>query len=138
MREAILEAVASGRLEDLRIAVELNEIRPIVGDGTLPDAIAQLRAMSSDGEGSDVLAALGRILATSWIAIPGGPDIENNHIYVWPRVAMTGIAAADNDAAAELAIIGDSSAVAAMRKSGVYTGWRIGIGADGTWHYLRR
>ncbi|MEZ5817252.1 MAG: hypothetical protein R3D44_09235 [Hyphomicrobiaceae bacterium] len=138
MRAAILEAVRSGRLEDLRYAIELNEMRPVFGAGGERDLIAAIRNASADGEGHDVLAALGRILDADWVAVPRGADIENNRIYVWPRFAETGTAGLEMDAIAELARILPAGTLALALEQGVYNYWRIGIAADGTWHFLRR
>jgi hypothetical protein len=138
MRDAILEAVNSGRLEDLRQAIELNEIRPVIGDGDENDPLAALRKASGDGDGRDVLAAIGRILDADWVAVPLGRDIENNLVYVWPRFAETGVVGLTVDEIAELARILPTGALAPMLERGVYDDWRLGIAADGTWHFLRR
>jgi hypothetical protein len=134
MRETILEAIRSGRLEDLRPAIELNELKPVIGDGSEGDPVATLRRLSADGEGRDILGALGRILEAGWAAVPMGADIENNRIYVWPGFAATGIATLGADDSAALAAIVPPDQLAAMQKSGVYSYWRLGIAADGTWH----
>jgi len=138
MRAAILEAVHSGRLEDLREAIELNEIPPAIGNGRADDPIAALRKASGDGSGQDVLEAIGRILESEWIAAPLGRDIENNRVYVWPRFAETGIAGLTIDEKLALSRALPYGALAPMLARGVYDGWRIGIAADGTWHFLRR
>ena len=138
MREAVLEAVHTGRLEDLRRAVELNEIRPVISNGDDSDLIAALRKASRDGEGRDVLAALGRILQSDWIAVPLGRDVENNLVYVWPRFAETGVVGLGVDEIADLSRALAVGELAPMLEKGVYDGWRIGIAADGTWHFLRR
>jgi hypothetical protein len=138
MREAILEAVRSGHLEHLRHAVELNEVRPIVGDGNERDVLAAVRAASISGDGRDVLEAIGRILDARWVAVPLGADIENNHIYIWPRLAETSLRSLAPEDETELAAIVPPDARAAMIAKGTYDHWRIGIAADGTWHFLRR
>ena len=134
MREAILEAALSGRLDDLRQAIELNELKPVIGDGSAGDPIASLKRLSADGQGQDILAALMRILGASWAAVPLGADIENNRIYVWPRFAATGITALDANDNAALAAIVPPDRHEAMLKSRIYDYWRIAIAADGTWH----
>ena len=138
MRQAILEAVRSGRIEDLRTAIELNEIRPVIADGGAGDPLATLRSLSADGSGADVLAALGRVLEAGWVAVPVGADIENNRVYVWPHFAETGVRILEPEAAAELALVVPPEDLGPMLATGIYGYWRIGIGADGTWHFLRR
>jgi hypothetical protein len=138
IREAILAAVATGRIEDIKTAIELNEMKPAFGDAIAADPIAWLKQASGDGEGRDVLAALGRILEAGYVALPLGRDPENPKVYVWPHFAETGIADLSPERAAELARIVPPDAVAAMRERGRYDYWRIGIGAEGVWHFLRR
>src|SRR5262249_60141565 len=87
MREAILSAVKSGRIEDLRYAYELNELKPELAAEPVADPVAFWKQISSDGRGLEVLAALGQILESGWVALPTGRDLENNRIYVWPDFA---------------------------------------------------
>ena len=138
MRDAILEAVSSGRIEDLRPAIELNELRPLIGEGTADDPVTALRKLSADGEGRDILGIIERLLASGWAAVPLGADIENNRIYVWPHFAATGLGGLSPEAQAELERIVPSDLQDAMLKSGTYRFWRLAIGADGTWHAFTR
>ena len=59
MRETILLAVRSGRIDDMRTALELNEMRPDVSDAPVDDIIAYWRGLSKDGSGREILDALG-------------------------------------------------------------------------------
>ena len=68
MRDAILAAVQSGDIEDLRVAVEWNELRPHVADEAVDDPIAYWKRISGDGEGREVLAVLGEILDCGYAA----------------------------------------------------------------------
>ena len=140
MRDAILAAVQSGRLEDLKAAVELNEMRPDLGDEAGGDVIAIWRAQSKDGSGRDVLEGLGKILALQPALEPLGPDIENNAIYVWPylaqRIAGNGSLTAAEEA--ELASLVTPEELAAAKAAKRWIGWRLAIGADGVWHSFRR
>src|SRR5262249_31355558 len=83
MREAMLSAVRSGRIEDLRYAWELNELKPDLGLAS-SDPIAHWKQISGDGEGREILAALAQILDAGYVVLPLGADIENNRLYVWP------------------------------------------------------
>jgi hypothetical protein len=51
MREAILEAVRSGRLDDLKLALDLNELKPELGPALVADPIAFWRGLSVDASG---------------------------------------------------------------------------------------
>ena len=138
MRDAILVAVQSGRLEDMLAAVELNEIRPDLGDGDAHDPVALWRTQSKDGSGRDLLEAVGKILAMPPAREPLGPDIENNAIYVWPYLAVRAASALTPSEEADLATLTTVEEAAAIKAGRRWIGWRIAIGADGVWHALRR
>jgi hypothetical protein len=138
MREAILSAVRSGRIEELRHAWELNELKPDLGvalaDG---DPIAHWKRISGDGEGREVLAALGEILDSGYVVLPLGRDLENNKVYVWPYFAEVALDKLTPTQEVELLRLVTPAALKDMRAAGKYTHWRIAIGADGTWHSFR-
>ncbi|MDX2155625.1 MAG: hypothetical protein SFW09_03860 [Hyphomicrobiaceae bacterium] len=138
MREVILEAARSGRLEELRNAVELNEIKPTLGDAATGDPIDNLRRLANEPDGRDLLAALAAILDARWTVVRRGPDHENNRVFVWPRFAEKDLRILSPADEAELRSLAPPDALERMRASGIYDYWRIGIGADGTWHYLRK
>lgn len=139
MREAILAAVRSGSMDDLKVAIELNEIKPTFGDGPVADPIAHLKSLSGDGEGREILAALGNLLEAGYATVPLGRDLENNRIYVWPYFAETGIANLTPSQQVELyRLVSPAAASGMLGKGGKYTHWRVGIAADGTWHVMAR
>lgn len=138
MREAITAAIRSGRIEDLKGAIELNEMKPMFGDGAAADPIAWLKQSSADGEGRDVLAALAGILEAGYVVLPLGRDAENNKVYVWPHFAETGVSGLSPEREVELLRLVPLAVAKSMREKGVYDHWRIGIGADGVWHFLRK
>ena len=138
MREALLAAVKSGRIEELLVAIEMNEIKPNFGDGPVSDPVAHLKQASSDGEGREVLAALGNLLEAGYAILPLGRDLENNRIYVWPYFAETGVANLTPAQEVELYRLVPPAAVKAMRETGRYGYWRVAIAADGTWHVMSR
>jgi hypothetical protein len=138
MREAILAAVRSGRIEDLRTAVELNEMKPAIADTAVGDPIAHWRQVSADGEGREILGVLDQILDAGYVALPIGRDLENNRVYVWPyfaEMALDKLTPAQN---AELERIAPAALVEEMKKGGRYSYYKLGIGADGTWHFFLR
>ncbi len=138
MRGAILEAVQSGRLDDLKIAVDLNELKPELDAAAVPDPVAFWRTRSVDGTGADILAALGLLLDGPYAIEPLGKDPENAKLFVWPSFAgkpLDGLAAAD---VALLQKLEAPAKLSAMKATNRYTGWRVVIGADGVWHAFRR
>ena len=140
MREAILGAVDSGRIEELRHAWELNELKPDLGvELAGGDPVAHWKQISGDGEGREILAALGRdprrrLRRAAARPRPGEqPDL---------RVALLRRGAARQAHApprrCELLRLVPPAAAKEMRATGKYTHWRLAIGADGTWHSFRR
>ena len=139
MREAILGAVRSGRIDELRHAWELNELKPDLGIAPAPgDPIAHWKRISGDGEGREILAALGEILEAGYVVLPLGRDLENNKIYVWPYLAEVALDKLNPAQEVEALRLVAPTALQEMRSTGKYTHWRIAIGADGTWHSFRR
>ena len=139
MREAILSAVRAGHIEEVRHAWDLNELKPDLG--AVPaggDPIAHWKRISGDGEGREILAALGEILDTGYVVLPLGRDLENNKIYVWPYFAEVPLDKLTPGQEVELLRLVSPSALKDMRAAGTYAHWRIAIGADGTWHSFRR
>lgn len=134
MRAAILAAVETGDIAELKGAMDLNELKPEFGGPVGTDPIDYLKSVSADGSGKDILEVIIRLLEGTWAAIPGGRDIENNRIYVWPHFAEVSLAVLDsNDTAVLEALVGAAEAQR-MRETGRWTGWRLSIGADGVWH----
>lgn len=153
MREAILAAAHSGDIEELRVPIEWNELppqidAPAVGDPVPPppgpttsagriDPIAQLRRASSDGLGHEVLGALVAIFREMPAVVPHGRDVENSHLYVWPGFALRPLSASSAEDRAAVDRVSPADTEPSL-KTGSYLGWRIVIGADGTWHSLGR
>jgi hypothetical protein len=133
MRDAILAAVHSGAIEDLRHAVEWNELRPDFGEKAGTDGIAHLKSLSGDGEGREILAALGEILALPPAKLSIGPDVENSAVYVWPYLAEMPLAALTPAQEVDLYRLMTPAAAKTMREKKKWTWWRLAIGADGTW-----
>jgi hypothetical protein len=138
MREAILAAVRSGKMEDLRIAVELNELKPIIAEKPTPDPILHWRQVSADGEGREILAILGQLLDAGYTVLPIGKDIENNRVYVWPYFAEMKLGSLTPAQEVELLRLVPGAAFRDMKQTGRYTHYKLGIGADGTWHFFIR
>jgi hypothetical protein len=138
MREAILEAVKSGRIEDLREAYELNELKPELAAATVADPVAHWRQISGDGRGLEVLAALGQILDAGYVVLPRGRDLENNAVYVWPYFAEVPLDRLSLGQEVELIRLLGAAEANELKRQGRYTSWRIAIGADGVWHSFRK
>ena len=138
MRDAILEAVHAGKLEALRTPIELNELKPAIGDQAEGDPIERLQALAQKPGGQDILAIIAALLDARWTTVPLGPDPENSRVFVWPHFAEAGVKNLSKSDEMDLQAIAPPEAVTRMRQTGTYDFWRLGIGADGTWHFLRK
>jgi hypothetical protein len=138
MRDTILAAVRSGRIDDLRVAYELNELKPEIATALVADPIDYWRQISGDGEGREILAALGEILDTGYAVVPLGKDLENNRIYIWPYFAEFPLDKLSPGQEVELLRLVPPAAAKEMRAKCRYTYWRLAIGADGVWHSFTR
>lgn len=138
MREAILSAVRSGNIDDLRFAIELNEMKPDFGGAKGVDPIAHLKSLSVDKRGFDLLAILGLMLETPPAVVRAGRDIENNAIYVWPDISEVPLDALTPAQQVQLSRLAGPAEAEAMRQAKRWTWWRLAIGADGTWHTFSR
>jgi hypothetical protein len=138
MRDAILAAVHRGDLDDLKTALELNEMRPDIADEKVDDPVAFWRRVSKDGTGRDILEALGRLLEMKPVAVPLGRDIENNAIYVWPYLAERNLETLTAEESADFAKLATPQEITAMKAARRWLGLWVAIGADGVWHTFRR
>lgn len=134
MRDLILSAVNSGDIDELRHALEWNELRPDLGIDRDTDAIEHFRKVSADGNGAEILARLGDILSTPPAVLPVGPDLENNDVFVWPYLAEKPLKSLSPKETVDLYRIVPAAEAGAMLASGKWTWYRLAIGADGTWH----
>jgi hypothetical protein len=138
MREALLAAIEAGDIEELRHAYDLNEPKPDLGVPPKTDPVAHWKALSADGQGREVLAALSLILEAGYVAVPLGRDLENNRLYVWPYFAEWPLSRLTPKQEVELLRLVPPGIAREMKEKGKYTNWRLVIGADGTWHSLRK
>lgn len=138
LREVLLAAIEAGQIEELRQALDLSDVKPDTGAPAKTDPIAHWKSISGDTQGREVLAALSLILDTGYVAVRRGSDIENNQLYVWPYFAEMPLGQLTPRQEVELLRLAPASVAREMREKGKYTGWRLVIGADGTWHAFRK
>ena len=134
MHEAILAAAQSGRIKELLVPIQWNELRPNFGTIDAAKAIPEFKALSVDGEGREILAILTKLLEMPYAIIRQGRDVENNKIYVWPYLAELPLKKLTPEQQVQLLQIIPRADYKAMKEAGKYTYWRVAIGADGTWH----
>lgn len=132
MRELILEAVESGDIEDLRRVIERNETLPIFATGatrprTFADVVEFLKAQSFDGQGRETLAIIAAIFDQAYEKITRGPVVT----YEWPAFAKE---PSEDERREVWRCMRFASLASSTDKTPAIE--RIGIGADGTWHYF--
>ena len=134
MAERIADAAQSGEIETMRPVFESNELKPMVAGDYVEDPIAFWKKQSADGSGRDVLAAMLNALASGYVKVGSGLD----EMYVWPYFAKTDLTKLTPQQEVELYRIVPAGEAEAMKKSGKYTGYSLGISASGVWHYFLR
>jgi hypothetical protein len=138
LREVLQGAVESGQIEELVQTYAEAHVKPDIGAAQGADPAAHWRRLSGDGQGREVLAALSLILEAGYAEIRRGADIENNKLYVWPYFAEMPLSKLTPRQEVELLRLVPASVAKEMKEKGKYTHWRLVIGADGTWHALRK
>lgn len=133
MREAMLEAVAKADIEAMRIPVEMNEIPPAIGPAGADDPIKYWRDASGDGEGREVLAQIGLIMAMPCAKVA---STDGQVMLIWPYLAAVPLGSLDPVQLVDFYRLARGEEAKAMRAGGTYTSWRIGIGENGVWHFM--
>ncbi len=130
---AIGEAIRSGDMQALKVAIEMNEMPPVIGDSVSEDQIGFLKSLSADGEGAETLAKLSLILDAGYAHVdPGGKEES----YVWPYLAAVDLKALTPPDRVKLHRMAPGAVAVEMEKAGAYSGWRLGISPTGVWHFL--
>lgn len=136
IRDKILAALDKNDVEALRIPIDWNEVRPLFAkSGTFKagtDPIEILKALSFDGKGRETVAIARAVLAQSYVRIARGPVT----LYEWPAFARHRAPPADeDDARARWACVRFADLMRANAE-GKPRPTRIGVAADGVWHYF--
>lgn len=138
LRDSILTAARSGKTDDLASALDMSSMEPDLGTGGSNDPIKSLKALSSDGEGREVLAAMVEVLEMPAATLPLGNDIENNLIYVWPYLAERPLDKLTAAEQVDLYRLVTPELAKQMREQKKWLWWRLVIGADGTWQVFKK
>lgn len=134
MREMIVEAAASGdisRLKDL-MNPGPNQTEVVIGEHS-EDPIAELKNLSGDPDGLEILAILLDILSTGYVHVGQGTKDE---VFVWPYFAEKSLDSLTAPEKVELLRLVTAGDVADMKEFGGYNFYRVGISPDGTWKFF--
>jgi hypothetical protein len=132
MVEQIAEAAQAGDIDAMLPVLETNELKPMVSAEAVEDPIGFWKKNSADGKGRDVLAGMLNILSSGFVRVGKGGD----EMFVWPYFAETDLTKLTPAQEVELYRIVPPAEAVAMKQSGKYTGYRIGISPIGVWHYF--
>jgi hypothetical protein len=131
LRNMIL-AARTGDIEEMRLVLESNELKPMVAAEHVPDPIAYWKKHSVDGSGRDVLAAMLNLLDSGFVLSGKGHDA----IYVWPYFAEVDLAKLTPAQEVEFYRLVPPKRAEAMKEKGKYSYYRLGVSPSGVWHYF--
>ncbi|MGJ0507528.1 MAG: hypothetical protein ACR652_10390 [Methylocystis sp.] len=136
IRDKILAALDKNDVEALRIPIDWNEVRPLFArSGAFPagsDPIAVLKSLSFDGAGRETVALARAVLAQPFVVVTRGPVT----LYEWPAFARRPAPAANEEEARARWRCVRFADLARSNAEGHPRATRIGIAADGVWHYF--
>jgi hypothetical protein len=134
MLTRIAGAAESGDIEAMRTVFESNELKPMVAESYVDDPIAFWKKQSADGTGRDVLAAMLNVLASGYVRVGAGED----EIFIWPYFASVDLKKLTPAQQVELYRIVPPGLALAMKQSGIYSYYRLGVSPTGVWQYFLR
>ncbi len=134
MRDALLAATQSAKIEDLRTPYEWNELPPVISDDKVDDPIAYWKRISRDGQGLEILLIIDKLLTLPPTKLNVGKDYENSALYVWPYLSELDLSKLTPRQQFELRTLVPPKEARKIMDSKKWTWWRLAIGADGTWH----
>jgi hypothetical protein len=136
LREAIVEAAASGDPERLRPLMNVGggtAQTQVTADDPGDDPIKSLHDLSGDQDGIEVLSIMLDLLSTGFAHVGQGTPDE---MYVWPYFAEKDIKALTAPEKVDLMRLVTAGDYADMLEFGGYNFYRIGITPDGKWKYF--
>lgn len=134
MRDALLAATQSAKIEELRTPYEWNELPPTISDEKIDDPIAYWKRISRDQQGLEILLIIDKLLKLPPTKLNVGSDVENSALYVWPYLSELDLSNLTPRQEFELRTLVPPKEARKIMDSKKWTWWRLAIGADGTWH----
>jgi hypothetical protein len=132
LREAIVEAAASGDVERMRPIMDPGA-KKTDGPDQNEDPIETLKSFSGDTEGLEILAIMLDLMQTGVARIEAGTPDE---VYVWPYFVGKPLNELTPPEKVDLLRIVTAGDLAAMDEAGGYNFYRIGISPDGKWKFI--
>jgi hypothetical protein len=132
--QSIVVAAQTGNIEEMLPVLEENELKPMLSDTAVGDPIAFWKKASANGTGEDILAAMMNVFSTGFLR----KGVGREAIYIWPYFAEMDLAKLTPAQDVDLYRLVPPPLGIEMKKSGKYSYYRAGIGADGVWHYFMK
>jgi hypothetical protein len=130
--QSIVVAAQSGNIDDMLPVLEENELPPMLSATAVSDPIAFWKKASADGKGQDILAAMLNVFSSGFLRKGEGKEA----MYIWPYFAEMDLTKLTPAQDVDFYRVVPPPRGIEMKKSGKYTFYRAGIGADGVWHYF--
>jgi hypothetical protein len=130
--QSIVVAAQSGNIDEMLPVLEENELPPMLSATAVSDPIAFWKKASADGEGRDILAAMMNVFSSGFMRKGEGKDV----MYVWPYFAEMDLTKLTPAQEVDFYRVVPPPLGVEMKRTGKYTYYRAGIGADGVWHYF--
>lgn len=133
LREQILEAATSGEIDGLRPIFDANGEPPAISFNEDGDPINQLKSLSGDEEGREILAILIEVLEAGYVHVDVGTPDE---MYVWPYFARYPLEELTGPQMVELFKLLTAGDYEDMKIYGTYLFYRVGIAPNGVWRFF--
>lgn len=134
MRELILEATKSGKLENLRPYIGTGDNMTMLSLGGIDgDPIEFLKRETGDENGHEILAILEEVLEAGYVHIDKGTEQE---LYVWPYFFAYPLEKLNDKQMVELFRIVTYGDFQDMKDFGGYIFYRVGITPTGRWSFF--
>ena len=130
--QSIVVAAQTGNIDEMLPVLEENELPPMLSSTTVGDPIAFWKKASADGKGQDILAAMLNVFSSGFLRKGEGKEA----MYIWPYFAEMDLTKLTPAQDVDFYRIVPPPLGIEMKKSGKYSYYRAGIGADGVWHYF--
>jgi hypothetical protein len=133
MRERILAAARTGRLDALLAVMQANEAMPIFSLNDAKDPMLYWRSNYPDSGGVEILATLIGVLETGFVHVDAGKPQE---MYLWPYFTRVPLKDLTPEQKVELFRLITGADYKAMLDGGTYNFYRVGIDRDGAWRFF--
>ena len=131
----IKAAAQSGDIEELRSAMEWNELPPEFGGDEKINPIDHWKKISADGSARDIMAIMLDIFDRGYVIRQDESGVKT---YIWPYLAEKSLKKLSPPEQVDLHRLAEPDQAKSMQISGIYAGYWAVIGEDGTWHSFVR